>query len=169
MPAPLNNVPVLPAASDLSPIHHLILLEFGDLDRSGFVRSRKAVAGFQPHRVTSQADVAGGGNEASHWQIARLELVSLLRHETPRVYVADQLPSMDQLAEVPNRALNDFEASALPQLETSEDVVIDQGQKRIQMLGSVRAASSCLECHEGERGRLLGAFSYEITPVSAIE
>lgn len=169
MPTPLKKVPALPAESDLSPIHSDVLLNFADPDRSGFVRGRNAVAGFEAHRVTSQAKIAGDGNEAVHWQVQRLELVSLLRHETPRVYVADEIPAMDQLAEVPNRALNDFEAAALPQLATAEDLVIDQQPDRIQMLGAVRAAKNCLVCHEGQRGQLLGAFSYEITPRSVAE
>jgi hypothetical protein len=72
---------------------------------------------------------------------------------------------MDKLAGVPHRALNQFEAGALPQLETAKDLVIEQQPKRIEMLGAVRAATNCLACHEGQRGELLGAFSYEITPL----
>ena len=74
---------------------------------------------------------------------------------------------MDQLADVPHRELNNFESSALPRLESDEDVVIDQQPERIQMLGAIRAATNCLECHEGVRGQLLGAFSYELVPVLA--
>jgi hypothetical protein len=29
------------------------------------------------------------------------------------------------------------------------------------MLGAVRAGNDCLQCHNGPRGKLLGAFSYE--------
>jgi hypothetical protein len=31
------------------------------------------------------------------------------------------------------------------------------------MLGSLRAAKQCLDCHNVQRGELLGAFSYRLT------
>lgn len=101
----------------------------------------------------------------THWQVNRLELVSLLRHDTPRVYTAPELPAMDQLADVPHRELNRFELASLPKLESDEDLVVDQQPSRIQMLGAIRAATSCLDCHDCQRGQLLGAFSYELSPV----
>lgn len=33
---------------------------------------------------------------------------------------------------------------------------------RIEMVGSLRAEEQCLQCHDAERGELLGAFSYEL-------
>jgi hypothetical protein len=69
---------------------------------------------------------------------------------------------MDQLADSTHRELNEFEAKALPQLESSDDVVIEQTADRIEMLGAVRATTACLECHDAQRGQLLGAFSYEM-------
>jgi hypothetical protein len=35
---------------------------------------------------------------------------------------------------------------------------------RIRMVGSVRAAKDCLDCHSVDRGHLLGAFTYELVP-----
>ncbi len=73
---------------------------------------------------------------------------------------------MDQIATVPHRPLNDFEFAALPKLAAQEDVVVDQKTNQIQMLGALRASKTCLECHQGQRGKLLGAFSYELTPIA---
>jgi hypothetical protein len=155
-----------PDRKELSPVHSTAIRDFIDPERTGYIRSRAEVSGFEAHGFSElPQQFAYEGSDAGIWHIRRLELVSLLRHDEPRVYVAETLPQMDQLAEVPHRALNEFEASALPQLETAEDVVIDQQPERIQMLGAVRAASNCLECHEGQRGKLLGAFSYEIIPI----
>lgn len=165
MPTPLVGVSAMPPTDELYPVHERFMIDFGNPDRMGYVRNRGAVAGFEPHRVTADAQLRSTKNDDKYWHVVRLELVSLLRHDTPRVYTADTLPQMDQLADVPHRALNEFEAAALPQLETAEDVVIDQQPDRIQMVGAVRAARQCVECHEGQRGRLLGAFSYEITPI----
>lgn len=71
---------------------------------------------------------------------------------------------MDELAGLPTRSLNDFESTALEKLSTEEVVVIEEHEGKTLMLGSVRAAESCLQCHSGPRGRLLGAFSYELVP-----
>ena len=76
---------------------------------------------------------------------------------------------MDKLKEVPTRPLNTFEGGALPKLVSQEDVVVDQQPTRIQMVGALRAGKTCFECHEGRRGKLLGAFSYELTPVKKSE
>jgi hypothetical protein len=100
------------------------------------------------------------------WQVVRLELVGLLRGD-PRVYVAETLPPLDQIAEAPHRPPNEFETSALAKLASQEDVVVEQRPERIRMVGALRAGKSCLECHEGERGKLLGAFSYEIVSILA--
>ena len=33
----------------------------------------------------------------------------------------------------------------------------------LRILGAIRAAKQCVDCHGGERGALLGAFSYTLT------
>src|SRR5690606_28419911 len=92
-------------------------------------------------------------SEPDAWTIDRLELVSLLKFDEPRVYVLDHLPRMDQLAsnDAPTRKLDEFEAAALAQLATEKDIVVEQQsvadqtgggeQQRVhyRMLGSLRA------------------------------
>jgi hypothetical protein len=155
-----------PGRQELAPVHSTAIRDFIDPERTGYARNRGEVAGFESHGFSElPQQFLCEGTDAGSWQIRRLELVSLQRHDEPRVYIASTLPQMDQLGDVPHRGLNEFETLALPQLEAAKDVVIEQQPKRIQMLGAVRAATSCLECHEGRRGKLLGAFSYEITPI----
>ncbi len=98
------------------------------------------------------------------WQVDRLELVSLLKFDRPQVYVLDHLPRMDQLSseKVPTRPLDAFESEALEQLRTAKDVAITNDGPKYRMLGSLRAAKQCLECHNVPRGELLGAFSYRL-------
>jgi len=43
--------------------------------------------------------------------------------------------------------------------------MIDDSADRIRMVGSLRAAKNCLDCHSVQRGELLGAQTYEIVPV----
>jgi hypothetical protein len=98
------------------------------------------------------------------WTIDRLELVSLLHFDEPRVYLLDHLPRMDQLSSetVPTRPLDEFESTALVQLRTDEDLVVTHVGPAYRMLGSLRAAKQCQQCHTAERGDLLGAFSYAL-------
>ena len=71
---------------------------------------------------------------------------------------------MDEVAndDVPTRPLNTFEADALQRLRTEEDLVISSEGSEYRMLGSLRAANQCLDCHSVDRGTLLGAFSYQL-------
>lgn len=117
-------------------------------------------AGFVPHAFHNPPAAALPRPE--EWTIERLELVSVRRFDEPRVYVLDHLPRMDQLGgdDPPTRALDEFETNSLDQLRYDEDLVIDERGSEVRMLGSLRAAKSCLECHAAKRGDLLGAFTY---------
>ena len=79
-------------------------------------------------------------------------------------YVSSHLPRMDELREAPTRPLNDFELQAVDRIRSDEDVVTDEVPGRIRMLGSLRAAKDCVQCHSVGRGELLGALSYELAP-----
>ncbi len=138
--------------------HWLNLADF--LDPSGFgVAAVGGRVGFIPHAYHHGF---ARPSESQSLTLVRLELVSLLRFSEPRVYVLDHLPRMDHIASesVPTRPLNSFEASSLRSLIQQEDLVVERDEDRLQMLGSLRAASICLDCHHVQRGELLGAFSY---------
>ncbi len=139
---------------------------FDFLDNEGFggiITPRTQVAGFIEHGFHRHPldDAA----EPVQWSIDRIELVSLLKFDGPRVYVLDHLPRMDQLSSytAPTRELNEFEALALEQLRSQEDLIVQGEGDEYQMLGSLRAAKQCLDCHNVQRGELLGAFSYRLT------
>jgi hypothetical protein len=76
---------------------------------------------------------------------------------------------MDQLSsdDAPTRPLDRFEADALKKLRTEQDVVVDDHEGRVRMLGSLRAGTQCLDCHAAQRGALLGAFSYSLRSLEA--
>ena len=72
---------------------------------------------------------------------------------------------METVAETPTRSPNGFEAAALDKLIAGEDLVIESPKSPgsvTQMLGAVRAGTSCTSCHAVAAGALLGAFSYEL-------
>ena len=76
---------------------------------------------------------------------------------------------MEDVGDLPKRPLDDFEAEALEKIRTGEEVVTQATLNRIQMVGAVRALSTCIHCHGGNEGDLLGAFSYEILRNPPIE
>lgn len=159
--------------SDLGGLHAAGALDFLERERMGYIRDRDHVAGFQSHGFSAmpgEAPVNGLARETTSlpWQIVRLELVSLLAHETPVAYVSKNLPQMDELKRVPTRPLDDFERQAIERLVADEDVVVEDTPERIRMVGSLRAAKDCLKCHAGNHGELLGAFTYELLPKNAV-
>ena len=158
---------VLPSLDHLGRMNDVELESFLDRSRFGYFEDRDHVAGFGMHgfnyQVRLQRTLFGPPPELTeNWAVRRLELVSLLKHDTPRVYESKILPNMEELREAPTRALNPFEAAAIPQLLGQEDLVAQATTNCIEMVGSIRAAKQCLDCHEVERGQLLGAFSYTL-------
>lgn len=132
---------------------------FLDSERIGFVKSRQVAAGFESHAMTRSPNQILA-TELSNWQISRLDLVSLLKFAEPRVYLSERLPRMEELRNAETRPVDDFERQTLEQLRGGEDIVVDQQLNTIRMVGAVRAAKQCLDCHSVRRGDLLGAFSY---------
>jgi hypothetical protein len=168
LPMPVVVTSLAAADPKLMRLHDAVRNGFFNRERFGYVRSRREVAGFHSH----QLEDLGTSNPPPpnpNWYVTSIQLVSLLRHAEPRVYEAANMPAMDKLADVPHRALNQFESQALPRLLAKQDVVTNAAGERIQMLGALRAGTACLQCHEGERGKLLGAFSYELVPISGAE
>ena len=154
-----------PPRNDLLAMHDSGIEDFLESERMGFVKDRDHVAGFVSHRFTKMPGLAVPKDQPpASWKIIRLELVSLLKHDTPMAYVSKNLPQMDELRDAPTRPLDPFEQRSLDSLSSDEDVMIDETPDRIRMIGSLRAGKSCLECHSVHRGDLLGALTYELVP-----
>jgi hypothetical protein len=170
----------LPAFASLDQMHREGQQSFANLAGFAFVpgmeKDQKFTFDFHPHafRHRPEPQPAAQGPEAKkgeRWELKRLELVSLLKHEKPVAYVSDTLPRMDELRKAKTRQLNGFEEEALTKLEKGEHLIADATVNRIHMVGAVRAATQCLNCHRVERGTLLGAFTYELqrTPPVPVE
>jgi hypothetical protein len=134
-------------------------------DRWYAPRFRQA-AGFEPHSVYDSLnwrhDLYQPPKEPQ-WQVQRMELVSLLKHEEPAVYVSKTLPNMKQLVDGKTRPLDAFESGALQELYAGEFIVTEPAGTHLRMVGAVRAGETCIECHAVQTGELLGAFSYELS------
>jgi hypothetical protein len=142
-------------ATHMSRIHDNGVIDFVNARNFGFVKDRQHVAGFQRHGMTKVPTA-----EASAWSVARVDLVGLVVHDTPVVYVSANLPRMDELREAPTRPLDAFEMEALESLRNGEDLFTRGTDDTARMLGAIRATKQCVACHGGSRGDLLGAFSY---------
>jgi hypothetical protein len=160
---------LLPSLEELTQYHDSGRYAFTTPTSLGYVKDREHVAGFQPHQFQYSPELASARQPArpevkdkERWLMRRLQLVSLLKYEKPKVYESDHLPRMDELQDAPTRDLGDFETRALKALERGEDIVTEANTNQIRMLGSLRATKQCLSCHSVKRGDLLGAFSYEL-------
>ena len=143
---------------DLLKLNQEGIVNFAYSEGFGFVKDRQHVAGFLPHGF---AEVP---NSATQWDVIRVELIGLLLHPKPIAYVSEKLPAMAELRGAPTRALDEFEGSALRSIQKGETLAVGTHNDRARMLGAIRSARQCVECHGGNRGDLLGAFSYTLRP-----
>jgi hypothetical protein len=150
----------------LESLHWAGQSDFLDSGQMGYVQDRDHVMGFQSHHFTKMP-IASDDSLLKSWRIARLELIGLLKYDEPRAYISENLPRLQDLGKAATRGLDEFETAALKRLRTQEDVVIDESPSRIRMLGSLRASKTCIQCHDVQRGELLGALSYELLPLKA--
>jgi hypothetical protein len=150
----------LPGAdeADLHRTHRDAVVDFVNPFGFGYVKGRRQVAGFQAHQFSRMPD------PTKRWAVAAIDLVGLLRHAEPVAYVSAHLPRMDELREAPTRPLDAFEVSGLAALHRGEDLTAGRTGDQVRMLGAVRSTKQCVGCHGGERGDLLGAFSYTLRP-----
>lgn len=156
-----------PDLRTLRETHEAGTVDFANRTGFGFVESPDRVFGFQSHGFRTRPKLTDSDNQPSTWRIATLQLVSLLKHETPVAYLSDSLPRMDKLVDVPTRALDEFEVDALAKIRAGEQIVVEPGSEEIRMLGSLRAAKQCRQCHSVPRGDLLGAFTYRLRRLPA--
>jgi hypothetical protein len=158
-----SSAHALPAET-LREMHWDSVVDFVNTKGFGVVKDRDHVKGFQAHHFHEMPKFRASPATTQRWSVERLELVSLLKHREPAIYISKHLPRMDELRHVETRALDDFEKQTLAALRRGENLVVDSASDQIRMLGAIRAGERCLDCHRGERGRLLGAFSYTLVP-----
>ncbi len=80
--------------SDAEALHRKSLTDFANPATFGYIESRQRVAGFLPHAFSELPRF----ERRSQWAVHKVELVSLLKHEQPMVYVSANLPNMSELA-----------------------------------------------------------------------
>jgi hypothetical protein len=134
----------------------------------GYVKDRAHIAGFKPHGFRSDPFPAWRVENWS-WRVQHIQLVGILSHAKPLVYLTDKLPSMEQIRQGKTRTLDFFEEAALPTLREGEDLSIASKGETVRMLGALRATKTCQQCHDAEVGDLLGAFSYTLRRAPSVK
>jgi hypothetical protein len=142
-------------------LHRDAIVDFSYSDGFGLFKDRRHVAGYEPHQFSEVPELA------EQWEVQRLELVGLLLHKQPVAYVTEHLPRMEELGAAATRTLDPFETSALEKLRHGEDLLYTEVSGGMRMLGAIRSVKQCVKCHGGERGDLLGAFSYTLRRTTA--
>jgi hypothetical protein len=141
----------------------------------GYRKDRRHVAGFLSHRFSEVPDPndrsvtrvptpesTNVSARENRWKVQTLDLIGLLLHEEPVAYDSDNLPSMDELKGATTRPLDKFETLGLIALRQGQDLFISPDGASLRMLGGISSMKQCVACHGGERGDLLGAFSYTL-------
>lgn len=156
-------------------LHGRAVLDFANPAGWGLVRGRDRVAGFRSHGFSRVPDETAGRRAdgppppggTTAWRVETVDLVGLLLHPGPVVYVSDKLPAMDQLrgATAPTRPPDEFEAAGLAKFRAGDDYHAAGTADRLRLVASLRNGKTCADCHGGEVGDLLGAFAYTLRAV----
>ncbi len=159
----------------LGPMLENSVLDFVFPQAWGYFKDRANVAGFLSHRFsqipdpndrgathTPVPDATKGSNREDRWKLQTLDLVGLLLHDEPVVYVSDNLPSMDELKGAATRPLDKFETLGLIAIRQGENLFIAHDGKSLRTLGGISSTKQCVACHGCQRGDLFGAFSYTL-------
>jgi hypothetical protein len=158
--AAVDHEELKPSTASEKPIremHSFCYEDFFTPRRFGYFVDRRHVAGFEPHGIHRER---GAQREYSQVRVRTVDLVGLVLHVEPVVYVSNDLPDMKNIASIPRRPLDVFEKQGLDSLRNGDPLFVRATPNGLRVLGPIRAVSQCTKCHDCERGTLLGAFSY---------
>lgn len=153
-----------PDRESLQAHHFENLISFAPPNSLGGVNDKLEARGFQSHAYRTPAESREESPrtvESQGWKLARLELVSLLKHKPAAVYVSEHLPAMDELRDAPTRPATAFERDAVAKLHEGQELITESSPHGLRMVGAIRAIEQCRKCHQVPLGGLLGAFSYQ--------
>ncbi len=117
LPLSLSEVDGLagPSTTIFRPMLAMNITEFVPIASLGYIKDRRQAAGFLPHGQRDYAQPDDYYSDHRHevfkqYTLRRLDLISLLLHETPVAYVTETLPSMERVKDLQTRPLDAFES-----------------------------------------------------------
>lgn len=114
-------------------------------------------------RVPNDEDTAAAPIDL-RYALTTLELIGIARHEPPVAFVIDTHTDRSRAGRT--RGLTGFEQRALAVLRSGDNTTAQTTKDGRRVAGAIRATNECLGCHATFKGgELLGAFSYQLTPV----
>jgi hypothetical protein len=153
----LDPVPPDHVDSDIWELHRKSAMDFVNIPGFGYFKDRRHVAGFQSHRFAEKPA------PVTYWKLQTLDLVGMVVHDEPVAYISEHLPRMEELRQAPTRSLDPFEQKALIDLRRGKNLYVCTSPDGLRVLGALRCARQCADCHGAQQGDLLGAFSYSFT------
>ena len=151
----LDQVEAIPFAKDMQHIH--------DGSVKDFLSPRTLTPQTNPRSYVMASDESKYDRSKKVWEAKSVDLIGLVKHETPVVYVSEKVAQWQGQGEVPTRPLDEFELAGLHVLAKGDNLFGRARDEAIRLLGAVRAETSCIMCHEDKKeGDLLGAFSYVV-------
>ena len=145
-----------PTKPVMKEIHFSSFLNFLNPKGYGLFKDRQHVAGFIPHWFENVPP------KAESWKVDAIDLMGLLKHDEPIIYLSKNLPNMEELKVAPTRSLDEFEKVGLKKIREGIDYHLADTADSLRMLGAIRALKQCTKCHDAQRGDLLGAFVYTL-------
>jgi len=156
----------LAASPELHPSFEKIHEQY--VDR--FVKSE----GFGVKRIASMEDMVMSAGQFSldgvAFRVTQMQLISLLKNNPPAVYETvlsrKGPPELRPVNEILKDKIKDYTVRPLTPEEQTALAGLKEGKNLVHieggMVGAIRATTSCLQCHKGQEGDLLGAFSYSV-------
>jgi hypothetical protein len=124
----------------------------------GFDASRRA-----PLAVSKTSSrIEHPASPARRGKLRTFELISVLVRPKPEVYTSAGPGMGKRRPNAPTRPLDTLEQTGLERLRRGDDLVITQQTGGVRMIGAIRSAETCVKCHQGKPGELLGAFTYTL-------
>jgi hypothetical protein len=151
---------VPPAWESCEEMHDTYAQRFVSAEGLGMARMRTAT-------MVDRSGILDLGR--SRYLIATLELIGLLRRDTPVVYIPRIHGERVETLLAKLRPLTEFESSALSAFRAGRDIAIAEPDATgaLNCVGALRAQASCLRCHsDNKAGALLGAFTYQLKAVT---
>jgi hypothetical protein len=114
------------------------------------------------------------------YRVKEMQLLGILKHDPPVAYLIGERflmsphqfgegfmpkPTEEAFKDHPSRPLTPTEQKAISAMKSDsrKDIVpLESTSNSTRIVGSIRAMTSCLECHDVQKDDLLGAFSYTL-------